>query len=412
MNHENLVTAIQAVWRNRMRSILTTLGIVIGITSVIVVVAIGQGVKRQIARQTSVLSKDIVFIRPSAKNQLDILGLGQVNNSISGSSISSFNSAEVKAIGTIAELKDVTPIGIIPGEVSYQARKYSIGSVVSTAPEMFNILNPTILYGNALLPEDAKKNVAVLGKPIADQIFQEQNPVGKTFQIGTKDFVVVGIIDSVTTSTVDLSFDYNTAVIIPSDPASALLSADAAPLTVQILARLVEGKNIEDAKASIVKSIDSASGGKHPVPSVNTSNDTIEVTSYVFRQITFFIGSIAFISLVVGSVGIMNSMYAMVNERSREIGIRKAIGASNGQILQQFVTESVILCCFGGIVGLVFSGFTIIVLNLITDLQPIFTWQIALITLIVSIATGIVSGILPALKAASKDPIAALRNDQ
>lgn len=140
--------------------------------------------------------------------------------------------------------------------------------------------------------------------------------------------------------------------------------------------------------------------------------EALEATNAVFYQLTVFTAGVAFISFIVGGIGIMNIMFATVSERTREIGIRKAIGATNSQILGQFVMESALLSILGGFFGVLLAFGANAIIRITTDLQPITTWQVVIVAAGLSVITGIVSGILPAAKAASKDPITSLRTDE
>ena len=180
---------------------------------------------------------------------------------------------------------------------------------------------------------------------------------------------------------------------------------------IQLLQLYVEADNPESV-ASTAESVRMTLKENHAGQedfNVLEKEEALEATNEVFYQLTIFIAGVAFISFIVGGIGIMNIMFATVSERTREIGIRKAVGATNAQILGQFVTESIVLSIVGATIGVAASLIANAVIRVTTDLQPVITPQVALIVFGLSAATGIVSGFLPAARAASKDPISALR---
>jgi ABC-type antimicrobial peptide transport system permease subunit len=201
------------------------------------------------------------------------------------------------------------------------------------------------------------------------------------------------------------TINVNNSIMLPYDAARATNA------TIQIVQLYVQAES-PDAVASVAASVRSTLRENHAGQedfTVLEKEEALEATNEVFYQLTVFIAGVAFISFIVGGIGIMNIMFATVSERTREIGIRKAIGATNTQILGQFVMEAVVLSVVGGVIGVVVSLIANAIIRVTTDLQPVITPEVALIVFGLSVATGIVSGFLPAARAASKDPIAALR---
>lgn len=199
----------------------------------------------------------------------------------------------------------------------------------------------------------------------------------------------------------------NNAVVLPYDSAREVSS------NIQLLQLFVETNSpndVESVATDIRETLKANHAGQEDF-SVLEKEEALEVTNEVFYQLTVFIAGVAFISFIVGGIGIMNIMFATVSERTREIGIRKAVGATNQQILGQFVMEAVVLSILGGFFGIVISFITNGILRATTDLQPVITLEVAAIVFAISAATGIISGFLPAAQASRKDPITALRNE-
>ena len=177
---------------------------------------------------------------------------------------------------------------------------------------------------------------------------------------------------------------------------------------VRVLARPQNPKNAGDLAKQITASIKDSHGGQDDT-TVLLQSENLQVTSSVLDKLTGFIAAIAAISLVVGGIGIMNIMLVSVSERTREIGVRKAVGATNRQIRNQFMAEAIVLSVLGGIVGIIASFVLNFLIRVTTDLTPVITWPVVLVAAVVSVSVGIIFGTIPAVKAARKDPIDALR---
>jgi ABC-type antimicrobial peptide transport system permease subunit len=300
-------------------------------------------------------------------------------------------------------VKTVVPVGIISGVANYNNNEYS-GTILATTSGLPLLLNQKIEYGSFFSEADAQRNVAVIGRDVAERLFEENVPIGKRLSIRGVEYIVQGVFEQQSSGTF-ATINVNNSIMLPYDAARATNA------TIQIVQLYVQAES-PDAVASVAASVRSTLRENHAGQedfTVLEKEEALEATNEVFYQLTVFIAGVAFISFIVGGIGIMNIMFATVSERTREIGIRKAIGATNTQILGQFVMEAVVLSVVGGVIGVVVSLIANAIIRVTTDLQPVITPEVALIVFGLSVATGIVSGFLPAARAASKDPIAALR---
>ena len=240
-------------------------------------------------------------------------------------------------------------------------------------------------------------------------MFGVLNPVGETIHIMGRDFTVHGVLAPTQGGLLSLAqADYNSSVFISTDDANKLTAGHTNIL--QILARIKPGVNINHADLTLNSIIARNHGGTHDF-TVLKPDQLLGVTSQVLDTITRFVSAIAAISLIVGGIGIMNIMLVSVSERTREIGIRKAVGATNRQILRQFLTEGLVLTISGGIVGVIVSLILNLLLRLYSGWKPVVSIWVILLAVGVSVAAGLIFSLIPALKAARKDPITALRGE-
>jgi ABC-type antimicrobial peptide transport system permease subunit len=267
-------------------------------------------------------------------------------------------------------------------------------------------LNRQVEFGSFFTDQDYKKRVAIIGRDVAELLFKENVPIGKRLTIRGNEYVVQGVFEQQESGTF-AAVNVNNAVVLPYDAAREVGG------NIQLLQLFVETEtpeSVEEVAENIRETLKANHAGQEDF-SVLEKEEALEVTNEVFYQLTIFTAGVAFISFIVGGIGIMNIMFATVSERTREIGIRKAVGATNSQILGQFVMEAVVLSVLGGFFGILISLIANGILRATTDLQPVITPNVAFIVFALSAATGIISGILPAAQAARKDPITALRNE-
>lgn len=405
----NIKTAIASVRSSKWRSLLTMLGIIIGIVSVVTVVSIGEGVKQQVVSQINQRGKGLVTIRPGQLVNRDSKGRISGVNLFSGyATTGALSDKDVDVIRKTKGVKQAVPLSIVAGSVSYQNKDYHNAVVIGTDSALPSVLNQQLSYGGFFSDADENQNGAIIGSSVAANIFGDEVPLGAGFTFHGQDFVVRGIFKPFKNATLSLDTDFNNAIFIPYAVSKELTNNNAS--IYEILAQSQDPKK-SDAVAGTIESNLKAAHGNQEDFTVLKQNESLYVTSNILNLLTRLIAGIAAISLVVGGIGIMNVMLVSVTERLHEIGIRKAIGATSRQIMSQFLIEATVLSVVGGIIGVIVSIIVNFLIRIFTSIQPVVSWQVVVIAAGVSLAVGIIFGTAPALKAARKDPIEALRNE-
>ncbi|HEX8227204.1 MAG TPA: ABC transporter permease [Candidatus Saccharimonadales bacterium] len=405
----NFKTAVNSVRSSKWRSLMTMMGIIIGIVSVVTVVSIGEGVKQQVVAQTNRLGKDLITIRPGQIVKRDKDGnITNVNLFASYTTAGSLTNDDVKVVQQTKDINTAVPLSIIAGSLSLDKKQYPEAVMIGTTPDLPKVLHQKIAYGDFFTSDDNNQNGAVIGAKVAQEVFGQDVPLGQAFEFQGQPFVVRGIFDEFKTTPLALETDFNRAVFIPYQVAQDITSNKA--LIYEILAQAKSPAAAQAASTAVTTNLKSAHGNQEDF-TVLKAGETLNVTSNILNLLTYLIGGIAAISLLVGGIGIMNVMLVSVTERMQEIGIRKAIGATSSQIRNQFLVEATVLSILGGIIGVILSLLINVLLRIFTPLQPVISWQVVALAAGVSLAVGIIFGTAPALKAARKDPIEALRNE-
>lgn len=394
--------ALNSIRGAKFRSGLTMFGIIVGVSSVVTIVSLGEGVRRQITEQVGEVGDSLIVVRPGKQTEARAISLDALKTFTNGAG--SLSEKDWRDTEQVDGVVSAVPVGVISGIASYDNREYN-GNIIATTSRLPLLLNQKIEFGSFFAAEDNTKNTAIIGRDVAERLFEENVPIGKRLSIRGVDYIVQGIFEQQSSGTF-ATINVNDSIILPFDAARDVGG------NIQLLQLFVETES-PDSVTKVADDIRTTLKANHAGQedfSVLEKEEALEATNEVFYQLTVFIAGVAFISFIVGGIGIMNIMFATVSERTREIGIRKAIGATNTQILGQFVTEAVVLSIFGGIIGIGASLIANAVVRVTTDLQPLLSLNVALIVFGLSAATGIISGILPAVQAARKDPITALRD--
>lgn len=404
----NLKVAIASLRKAKWRSLLTMLGVIIGIVSVVTIVGIGEGMKRQVAGQISHFGKDLIMVRPGHVAEPDAKKMLTSTDMLFGrTSLSGLSHQDFATIKDAKGVKYAAPLGIISGEVVGPERKSQDSLIVATAPDLPEALNQNVRYGS-FFDDESELSSAVIGQQVAYKLFGQTVPLGKTFTMRGQSFTVRGVFADFNAPPLSPTANFDNAIFIPYQMANHITQN-----TTQFYAVLAKAGSTDAVKptiASIQKNLSKAHGGQQDF-SVLDQKRSIIMSSGIINLLTTFITAVAAISLLVGGIGIMNIMLVSVTERMHEIGIRKAVGATNRQIMQQFLLESTVLSTVGGVLGVTISVIVNLLLNTYTSFKPAISVAAILIATIVSVAIGIIFGTAPAVKAATKDPIEALRHE-
>jgi putative ABC transport system permease protein len=406
LHHGHLKAGLGSIRGAKRRSFWTVLGVIIGVTSVITIVSIGEGIKQQVGGQIHHLGQNVITIRPTQLLGGSVGGGGA--NSLTGISVSSqLNLRDIDVISRAPGIAASAPLTVVNGTARAD-HSYPDGFVIGTSSDLPSLLNQSMAYGAFFGDLDSGNNVAVLGQHASEALFNEDVPLGRSFEFRGQTFIVDGIFNQFTSVPLSQQADFNNAIFIPNMVAENL-SKNTAP-TYEVLARPTSSQATSKVIAQLKQALDKAHGGSSGL-AVMSGNQNLTSSNNILELLTRLIAGVAAISLLVAGVGIMNVMLVSVTERSHEIGIRKAVGATNRQIMVQFMVEAGVLSLSGGIVGIILALLINAALRAATDLQPAANWQIIVIASGISLLVGIVFGTLPALKAARKDPIEALRSE-
>ena len=405
----NFKSALASVRSAKWRSLMTMMGIIIGIVSVVTVVSIGEGVKQQVASQINHFGKDLITIRPGQIVERDKHGQVTGVNLFAGfTATGTLTKDDIQTVRDSKGVQTAVPLSIVAGRVGFDNKQFGGISMIGTESQLPSILHQKLAYGDFFSSTDGNQNGAVIGTKVAQDVFGQDVPLGQSFEFQGQTFVVRGVFEDFKTAPFSLETNFNNAIFIPYDLAQELTNQKA--VIYEILAQAKSDSNVAETSNVVSSSLRKAHGNQDDF-TVLQGSDTLGVTSNILNMLTRLIAGIAAISLLVGGIGIMNVMLVSVTERMQEIGIRKAIGATSRQIRNQFMVEATVISIIGGIIGIVLSLLINVILRIFTSLTPVIDWQIILLATGVSLVVGIVFGTIPALKAARKDPIDALRNE-
>ena len=391
-------SALKSLWNNKLRSFLTLLGVVIGIYTVVTLLAVAQGLQKQIADQVEELGPRVIFILPGESEE----GSSTPNfaSAFAPSTIFVEDVTYLRERATLLEdeLDYVVMVGGLLSKAGKKVTAFPLGGTLNI-PKNNGV---KIIEGRDLNAEDitAKRNVIFITQGAANKLDAK---LGDTLKLGARDFTLTGIYG--TPDNAALSFgDSQNLVIIPATVASEMNQSNQVS---RILATAKEADKVSEAKREIITLLKAKHGAEDFT--VLLSDDLLSSFTEITDMLKYAVVGIAAISLLVGGIGISNIMLVTVTERTREIGIRKAVGATEGAILLQFLIEAVVLTVIGAAIGLGLAAVTATVAAKVSPLEPSITNETILLALGMGAITGIVFGLFPAFRAARKNPVEALR---
>jgi len=396
---ETFKVALEAILSNKMRSGLTMLGVIIGVLAVILLVSIGEGARVYITKELTGLGTNLLIITPGKTSTS-----GGFHPPSAGT-VRKLTYDDAQAIRRRAWLlTDAVPIVLGTGRIKFR----NLGRdtmVIGTTPEFQRVRNLFIGIGSYVSQSDVdtKAKVVVLGTKVKEELFGDQNALGQVVMLSDARYRVVGVMQKKGTS---LGWDVDDVIFIPVTSGQDLFGTDS---LFEILASTPRAEDVERAIAQIKDILIRRHAHKEDF-TIQTQGAMLSTMDTILGVLTAVLGGIAGISLLVGGIGIMNIMLVSVRERTREIGIRKAIGARNSDIMAQFLIEAITLSGVGGVIGIILGVGIALLIPLFVTVLPtsVSLWSIAM-AFSFSMAVGVFFGVYPARKASLQDPITALR---
>lgn len=387
--YQSMRMALKSIYSSKVRAFLTMLGIIIGVSSVIILVSVGQGTTSQITEQ------------------LNSLGTNQLTVSITGrGATTSLTYEEALALGDIEGVENVAPV--ISGNVTAKHDTDNVSvSVEGITPSYEDVKDFHVQSGRFLLDIDTeyRQKVALIGSGTAEDLFGTDSPVGQKVQLNGISYKIVGLLETKGTS---LSSSNDDKILIPISTAERQLQSKGVR---SITVATTTADTVTTVKDKLESLLNVKFNNATNAFTVFDSQEMLETVNSTTDTLSMALAGIAGISLFVGGIGIMNIMIVSVNERTREIGIRKAIGAKKFDILAQFMIESIVLSGLGGFIGVGIGVGGSWLLGKYSPLTVSIAWNMVIISFIFSLLIGVIFGMMPANKAARLRPIHALRNE-
>ena len=399
---ESITIALHELFANKLRSALTMLGIIIGVAAVIAMVSVGMGVKSNVEDSMASLGSNMLIVTPGAANSGGIRGAAGSRETLK------YDDA-VAIKKKIKNIDYVSPIVQRSYQIVYGNQSWNT-VVMGVTPEYMSIRSLTLTVGTFIsqTDNDKRQRVAVIGPTVAANLFGSQNPIGKNIRIHNQPFKIIGVLASKGQSS--MGQDQDDVVIVPlmteQERLLGITHVQMINLQVTEASKIVQ---VQSEVESLLRQRHHIQNGKDNDFTVNNLTSLIETVTQQTTMLTILLGSIAGISLLVGGIGIMNIMMVSVTERTREIGIRKALGATFGNIMLQFLIESVVMGVVGGILGIGLGYVTSVAISHFGDFKTVITAMPILVSFSFAVGIGLFFGIYPARKAAKLDPIDALR---
>ncbi len=395
---ELLLTAVDTLLANKVRAVLTTLGVIIGVLSVILLVSLGEGARIYLSETFAGLGSNLLQVSPGRRETkgFGAAPVGTIHK------LTREDELALKRRGY--SLDGVTGIVNGGGTIRYQNRRRDsmAAGVGAHFPEIRNL---HVATGRFYTDEevDAHRRFAIVGRTVLSELFGDENPLGQVIKVADGEFRVIGIMEHKGTT---LGFDMDDLVFIPATTAMDLFAVDG---FTNLLVRARDKANIEPAVEEITDILRRRHNDVVDF-TVISQDDMLATVNSIMSTMSMVLVAIASISLVVGGIGIANIMLVSVRERTREIGVRRAVGAKKRHVLLQFLLESVVISLLGGLLGLLLGAMIIFGARMLLPGLPIqLSLNIVLIAVGFSGAVGVLSGVVPAKRASDLDPVEALR---
>lgn len=398
------VEALGALRQNRLRTGLTMLGMIIGVAAVVLMLSIGQGARTKINETIAAMGSNLFIVVPGATSSGGF--------SFGSGSVRTLTINDAYAIAELASISATAPITSGTVQLNYSAKNWST-IITGTTPDYFAVGNWKMEAGTIFTDSDLRSaaRVVVLGSITAKNLFGEEDPIGKTIRITNRPFLVIGVLMAKGQSLTGRDQDDN--IFIPITTSERQITGNPFPGSIRYM--LAQAKSAEDMDIAeiemtlLLQQRHKITKGKENDFTVRNLTAIADVATDAAKIMSVVLGAIASVSLLVGGIGIMNIMLVSVTERTREIGIRMAIGANRRAILTQFLLEAVMICFMGGLLGLLIGIGGAWIVSRVADMLIVITVGMVGLAFLFASAIGVFFGYYPAKKAASLKPVDALR---
>ncbi len=404
----NLLTIIgeslRALRTNRLRTGLTMLGMIIGVAAVVLLISIGQGAQSKINQSIATMGSNLFIVLPGATSSGGL--------SFGSGSVKTLTVGDSEAIAELSLVEATAPVISGTAQLNYGANNWST-TITGTTPDYFNVGNWNIESGTFFSESEMRSavRVAVLGKETARNLFGQEGATGKIIRVTNRPFLVIGVLEAKGQSLSGRDQDDN--VFIPLTTSERQITGNQFPGSIRyMMVQAKSAKTMDEAEAEIVDLLRQ----RHRITGDMENDFTVrnlaaiaDVATGTAKLMSLMLGAIASISLLVGGIGIMNIMLVSVTERTREIGIRMAIGANRRAILTQFLAEAVMICILGGVAGIILGIGGAWIVSQLADMLIVITLGMVVLAFAFASAIGIFFGFYPARKAALLKPVEALR---
>ena len=400
MYKEGFLMAWSSLIANKMRSLLTMLGIIIGVAAVIALVSIGYGVRQQITESISSLGSNLLMVYPGAPRTPGVRPVSGANKTI--------KMGDYEAISKMDSVQAASPVASNSYLTVYMSKNWT--TTVNGANADFQYVNNWTMKSGRFITDsqiERRERVAVIGATVAKNLFGNEDPIGKDIRIDKNSFKIVGVLDEKGSGA--MGNDQDDVIVVPyTTMMERVMGVDYLRM---IYIQAKEGEDLERVQADIENILRVRHGIKNPDLddfNVNNMAAIMKAVEENTATMTLFLGAVAAISLLVGGIGIMNIMLVSVTERTREIGVRKALGATYRTIITQFLIEAVVISLVGGAIGILVGIGASQLIATVAKLKTVVTTGPILLSFGFSMTIGLVFGLYPARKAAKLHPIDAL----
>jgi ABC-type antimicrobial peptide transport system permease subunit len=402
---EHIQNAYHSLRSTKLRTLLTILGVAIGVASITTILALSGGVTKLVSSQVDNLGGNIAVIRPGVVSKnLNDLANPATSGMFTTSTLSEDDLSDIEAIDGV---EAAAPLMVLNGSIkaTMTGTKPANSTIVATTPALEQIAHLPVRDGQ-FIDTVTNQNTAVVGSQLSVDLFGTSQSIGQTFTFRGQVFTVIGVLKHMNNPINYNNVDFDHTAIISLESGKGFNQGIAQIQQINVSAMSV--KQLPKVMSATHKQL-LANHQQEMDFTILSGKEIAEPTSKFFLAVTFVMTVIAAISLIVGGIGIMNIMLVGVAERTREIGLRKAVGASNGNIIWQFLTEALIMSFLGGVMGYIGGYAAAFLISTALPFTPVITWQIAVTAISIAMVVGGIFGLYPAIRAAQKDPIESLR---